>query len=111
MTATAAESADVDLRTSGQLALCSLKLTTFRREFTMVMQVFRGDDDRDSQPTSIGPTDSTNLKTAQRRWFFDAGPSQTSDRNHSQEASIPRPHFLKFAERKPSIDFSEPKPA
>lgn len=80
----------------------------------MVMQVFRGGDDGDSRlanPSSPGGGETLGQKKTGRRWFFDAGSQTAADGEDHKATSIPSPHFLKFAARKPAFDFSEPKPA
>lgn len=80
----------------------------------MVMQVFRGDDDGDNStvnPSSPVIDGAKNRNSTGRRWFIDEGHSTESSSDHRESSSITGPQFLKFADRKPAFDFSEPKPA
>lgn len=80
----------------------------------MVMQVFRGDDDGDNVPANVtGPSteEDKRIMNSGRRWFLDDGPKDSSVGETQKVGAAPSPHFLKFASRRPTFDFSEPKPA
>lgn len=79
----------------------------------MVMQVFHGDDGENFQDGPQAPLgrQEPNSCGSGRRWFVDSGGSSNEEKGGEASDQVASPYFLKFATRKPLIDFSTPKPA